>query len=262
MANKSAADIYGSLSAPYINSTLVAGGAQFANSYGVTYPSQPNYLALFSGSTQGVVDNTCPQTFSTNSNLAQQLVNAGLSFAEYAEDLPLAGDTSCSSGAYTRRHNPVPDFSTLPPTENLPYADFSGALSNGTLPTISFVVPNLCNDMNGDVTHCAPTTDLVATGDQWLQTNVPVFLASTSAQNGLLIVTWDEDDGTASNNVPTIFYGPHVKVGYTSAAIINHYSVLRTLETIYGLPLLGNAATALLITDVWDDTIFKNGFEP
>src|SRR3981081_1851585 len=39
--------------APYLNK-LVSGGAVFSNSYGIAHPSQPTYLALFSGSTQGV----------------------------------------------------------------------------------------------------------------------------------------------------------------------------------------------------------------
>ena len=49
----------------------------FTASYAVTHPSEPNYLALFSGSTQGVTDDSCPQTFSTE-NLGHELGVAGL----------------------------------------------------------------------------------------------------------------------------------------------------------------------------------------
>ena len=266
MANKSYGAIHGNSSAPYINNTLVPNGAIFSNSYAVTNPDLPNYYALLSGSTQAVTDDSCPHYFATAGNLGKQLIDGGLSFAQYSESMPTSGYTGCSSGLYARSHNPVADFATLPVTANLQYSDFAGALANATLPTISFVVPNICNDMHGESfgsTCPSFTTDLVKLGDDWLQANVPQYLASSSAQNGLLIVTWDEDDGTVGNNnhIPTIFLGPHVKVGYTSSTPINHYNVLRTLEDMYGLTALGNAAAATPITDVWDDTIFRNGFD-
>src|ERR1700712_1094141 len=72
MENHSNTDVIGSSSAPYINS-LARAGANFSQSYAITHPSQPNYLALFSGSTQGVSDNSCPHSFSTP-NLGSELI--------------------------------------------------------------------------------------------------------------------------------------------------------------------------------------------
>ncbi len=80
--NHSAEQVIGS---PYLSS-LAARGTAFSEMYGVTHPSQPNYLALFSGSTQGVVDDN-QYTFS-GPNLADSLATAGLSFATYSEGLP------------------------------------------------------------------------------------------------------------------------------------------------------------------------------
>ena len=261
MENHSAADIYGSSSAPYINNVLLPLGAQFSHSFAVTHPSQPNYIALFSGSAQGVVDDSCPQTLVAG-NLGQQLLDAGLTFAQYSEDLPLPGSSTCSSGLYVRRHNPVPDFAALPISANLPFSQFAGDLSDGLLPTVSFVAPQLCDDMHGDGFNCNPVVaDLIALGDTWLSQHVPQFLASNAARNGLMIVTWDEDDSSASNNIPTIFIGSHVQQGFLSVLPINHYSVLRTLEDMYKLGALGNAAGASPITDVWDDVIFADIFE-
>ena len=241
-------------------------GASFTNSYAIADGFQPNYIALFSGSTQGVSDEACPKIFNIQGGLAQQLSNAGLSFAQYSEGLDGIHPTSCGSGLYTRTHNPVPDFPSLSAAANRPYNEFATVLANATLPTISFVVPNLCNDMHGDPTYCnTNTAGQVALGDQWLSANVPQYLTSSSGQNGLLIVTWDHGSAFSSyaaTPIPTIFFGPHVKVGYTSSTVINHYSVLRTLEDMYGLTALGSAASAAPITDIWDDTIFQNGFEP
>ena len=102
--NHSYSQIIESPDAPYINS-LAAEGAVFTQSFGVTYPSQPNYLALFSGSTQGITDNSCPHTFTTP-NLGHALLEAGLTFAGYSENLPSVGSLICSVGLYARKHNP------------------------------------------------------------------------------------------------------------------------------------------------------------
>lgn len=263
MADKAASEIYGSSSAPYINYTLIPNGASFSNSYAVTHPAQLDYYALFSGNTQTTeFFNTCPQSFDTAS-LGQQLIDAGLGFVQYSEGLPSVGYTGCTSGLYTRVHNPAADFSGLATTVNRPFSDFAVALADSALPAVSFVVPNLCDDMHGDSSSCGTGTDLVALGDQWLQVNMGPYIASLNAQNSLLIVTWDEDDGTIGNNnrIATIFYGPHVKPGATSPTTITHYDLLRTLEDLFGLAPLGQAAVALPIADVWDDTIFGNGFE-
>src|SRR5579863_9612155 len=83
--NHSFADIIGSSSAPFINS-LAQQGALFTQSFAVEHPSQPNYLDLFSGSNQGVTDDSCPHTFATE-NLATELTAAGQTFTGFSEDL-------------------------------------------------------------------------------------------------------------------------------------------------------------------------------
>ena len=265
MSNKSYSDVVGSVNAPFINDTLIAQGASFTSSYAVADIAQPNYWAIFSGSTQITEFATsCPNSF-PGSNLGRQLIDASFSFAQYSEGLGLLGNTTCGSGLYTRAHNPVPDFTDLPAatSTNRDYSDFSTMISNGTLPTISFVVPQLCHDMHADFTTCnLGIGGMVALGDTWLQNNLPLYLAFAAANNGLLIITWDECGGTAATTrIPTIFVGPHVKAGSVSATTISHYNILRTLEDMYGLASLGSAAAADPITDIWDDTLFRNGFE-
>ena len=100
MENHSYADIIGSRAAPFINE-LARRGALFTRSYAIAHPSEPNYLALFSGSTQGVADDGCPNRF-TAPNLAADLIRAGKTFAGYAEDLPDPGSLVCSAGDYAR----------------------------------------------------------------------------------------------------------------------------------------------------------------
>lgn len=229
--NKNAQAILGSAEAPYLTQ-LAASGVTFTDAHGVRHPSQPNYLALFSGSTQGVTDDRCPQTFSGD-NLAAQLAGAGESFVGYSEDLPRPGSTVCKSGNYARKHNPWVDFPGLPASVNQPLSAWPADFAK--LPTVSFVVPNLCNDMH----DCA-----VASGDAWARRVLDPYVTWARAHDSLLIVTFDESEGgSGANHIATFVVGagvPQATVGQR----IDHYSVLRTLEEMYGLPPLGEAANA------------------
>jgi phosphatidylinositol-3-phosphatase len=238
MENHSYADIAGSQDAPFLNQ-LARRGALFTRSYAITHPSEPNYLALFSGSTQGVSDDSCPHTF-TASNLAAGLIAAGRSFAGYSEDLPATGSLTCSQGDYARKHVPWTNFSNVPGAVSKPFTSWP-ADDYARLPTVSFVIPNLCDDMH----NCS-----VAAGDAWLRTHMSGYADWAMSHGSLLIVTWDEDDGSQANQIPTIFAGQLVRPG-RYAEPITHYSVLATIETAYAVPRDGQAATARPITDVW-----------
>lgn len=250
MENRDPAEVVGSPSAPYINA-LLAQGAYFAQSFALVHPSQPNYIALFSGSTQGVTDDGCPYDFGAEDNLGRQLLDAGFSFAGYSEDLPAVGYTGCASGGYVRKHNPWVDFSNVPAASNQPWTAFPS--DHSQLPTFSFVIPNLCNDM-----HDCP----VATGDAWLRDHLDAYVQWAKTHNSLFVLTWDEDAFTPVNRIVTVFAGAGVVPG-TYATRIDHYSVLRTFEVMYGLGCLGNAAHASAITAIWGDgeTIFDDGFD-
>ena len=123
----------------------------------------------------------------------------------------------------------------------LPRRQTSGEHSLASLPTVSLVIPNLDNDMHDGT---------IAQADTWLATNLGTYANWAMANNGLLIVTWDEDDNSADNHIPTIFYGAHVRPGSYSEPM-SHYNVLSTVEQMYGLPKTGLAADAPAITDIW-----------
>jgi hypothetical protein len=147
---------------PYV-STLIAGGLTCDNSYGVTHPSQPNYLALWSGSTQGVTNDTCPpkQAPYAADNLGHACEAAGLTWGAYSENLPSAAYAGCSdpTGLYVRKHSPWADFTNVNHANEHPITDLAAAESLGTLPNLAFVIPNQCN--NGH--DCT-----AATTDAWL----------------------------------------------------------------------------------------------
>lgn len=87
LGNKHRSDVIGNPRAQYLNK-LARQDVNMTHSYGVTRPSQPNYLAMFSGSTHGVRSNACPQRFKKRQNLGSQLRRVGLSFTGYTESLP------------------------------------------------------------------------------------------------------------------------------------------------------------------------------
>ncbi|MGC9541914.1 alkaline phosphatase family protein [Streptomyces sp. UG1] len=238
--NRGYEDIIGSPQAPYLNQ-LARQGANLTQFYAITYPSQPNYLALFSGSTQGVNENDCPNDFSGRS-LGSELLQAGLTFTGYSEGLPSVGYTGCTSGAYVRRHNPWVNFTSLPASVNRPWTDFPEDFSE--LPTVSFVVPNLENDMHDGS---------VRRGDTWLRRNLGDYARWAMTNNSLLVVTWDEDTGgeDEDNQIPTILVGERVRPG-DHAQPNNLYGLLRTLLDAYGLDQLGHSSDAEPL-DVWKD---------
>ncbi|WP_275106996.1 alkaline phosphatase family protein [Nocardia arthritidis] len=234
-------NIIGSPDAPYFNQ-LADNGALFTDAHALTHPSEPNYIALFSGDTQGVTDDGCPYDFTGVDNLGNQLNGHGYRFVGYSEDMPSAGYTGCSAsdGLYRRKHNGWVDFDNVPKESNQPYSAFPADFTQ--LPTVSFVTPNMCNDI-----HDCP----VSTGDSWLKDKLSGYADWAKANNSLLIITFDEDEGTDVNRIPIIFYGATVNTGQYGERI-DHYSVLRTIEDAYGLTPVGNAAGATPITDVWN----------
>jgi hypothetical protein len=238
--NKALGDVLDSGRAPYFDS-LASSAASFTDAHGEMHPSQPNYLALFSGSTHGVTDDRCPLTL-TGDNLAGQLLAAGETFTGFAEGLPEPGFTGCSDGDYKRKHNPWVDFGDLPASVNQPLSAMPSDYAD--LPTVSFVVPDMCSDMH----DCD-----VATGDRWAQEHLAPYVQWATAHDSLLIVTFDEDDGAKVNHIPTIVAGAGVRVT-TSDERIDHYSLLRTIEDMYGLSPLGAAAQARPLTGIWSST--------
>ncbi|MFF7351127.1 alkaline phosphatase family protein [Streptomyces filipinensis] len=239
--NHAYSQVIGSSSAPYLNS-LRSGGASLTQAYAETHPSQPNYFALFSGSTQGITDDSCyTPGFSSAPNLASETIAAGRSWASYNETLPSQGSTTCSSGKYARKHNPWFGFSDVPASSAKTFAQFPADYS--TLPQLSFVTPNLCSDMH----DCS-----VSTGDTWLKNNLGAYATWAKSHNSLLVITFDEDNRLSGNRIPTVLYGQPVAAGSSSSTTYDHYDLLRTLEGSQGLTShAGNAASAQDITGIW-----------
>jgi acid phosphatase len=232
--NHSYGEIIGNPQAPYMNS-LAKTGRSLTNMHATSHPSEPNYLALFSGSTHGLADDSCPHTFG-GPNLGSQLLGSHHTFVGYSQGLPRAGSKACVAGSYARKHAPWVNFSNLPAKQtSRPFTAFPAKYTN--LPTVSFVVPNLNNDMHDGT---------IAQADKWLKANLGGYATWARSHRSLLIVTWDENDGSAGNHIATFITGAGVKPGKLTAKT-ESYSLLRLIEQEYGLDLLGGAARAPVI---------------
>ena len=239
--NKPYGDVIGNPQALYITG-LAKTWANMTDSHAIAHPSEPNYLALFSGSTHGVTGDNCPVTLGTAS-LGSQLRQAGVSFTGYAESMPKDGFEGCvadpnylpSGWLYARKHVPWTNFTRIPRNVSLVYRHPLSAPPSRFV----WITPNMCNDMH----DCS-----IAVGDRWASENLPKLIAWDEANHGVLIVTFDENDGSPGNKIPTILIG-NVRAGRYGQNI-NHYNVLRTIEDVFGVKPLGNAASATPIRGV------------
>jgi acid phosphatase len=254
-------ELIGSGNAPYINQ-LAKGGVLFTDSHGIGHPSQPNYLVLFSGSTQGIKGDECLQgvTPFKTPNLGAALIDRHFTFKGYAQTMPKTGYLDCTylydghtlGHLYARKHAPWVNWlgigvNTIPLSCSVPMTEFPKDLTK--LPTVSFVIP----DMDYDMHNIGLPGDAAAIrrGDIWLKNHLAEYAEWAKKHNSLLIVTFDEDDYDSknANKIPTIFYGAKINHGEYHAPV-NHYNVLHTLESMYGLPITDNVV-APPISGIW-----------
>lgn len=238
--NKEFSQVIGSADAPYINS--IANQCGVATSfYAESHPSLTNYIAMTSGSTQGISDDGSPSEHRLAvPNIFQQL---GSGWRALAEAMP-ANCALSNSGLYAVRHNPAVYYT------NVRGQCASQDVPLGARPDLSarftFVAPSLCNSMHSCSTG-QTTTQQVRNGDKWLSTFLPKALASRQYRAGstAVFVTWDEDDYHHNQHIPTLVLAPSVPRGIKVGTTFNHYSMLRTTEELLGIGrYVGNAANA------------------
>jgi phosphatidylinositol-3-phosphatase len=221
--NHSFSQIIDGSEAPFIQD-LARRGALFTRSFALVHPSQPNYFALFSGSTGNVTDDG--DHLLRAPTLANLLKSQGRTFLGYRED------------GSPRKHNPWQSFHNGASLERR-LSDFPNDFSN--LPTVSFVIPNMQNDMHDGS---------VAAGDAWLRQHLGAYAEWCMDHNSLLVVTFDEDNGRFGNRIPTIFLGERIVSGRYDRRI-DHYNVFRTILAMYDLPPLAESAFAAPIRGIW-----------
>jgi phosphatidylinositol-3-phosphatase len=240
---------------PYLCS-LAADDASLTAWYAITHPSAPNYLALVSGATQGITSDCSPDGGGCGPfnvpDLGGQLTGAGIPWVALMESMPAPCDRVSSAGEYAEKHDPFmyfdDDRGAGCATHIVPYpgvAALSVALDASTPPDFIWITPNLIHD-----TH----DGTVAQGDAWFAANLPDVLSSSwFADDGTVIITFDENDeapdGSCCGNakggvIPMIVISAKARGRGSIGTVGDDYSTLRAIEAAYGLPLLGNAASA------------------
>jgi len=241
MENHEANAVLHNPKAPFVNA-LAARSARAANWFALRHPSLPNYLAMIGGSTFGVTDD-CTDCNQTAPSLVDQLEARGVTWRAYLQGMPSACFPGAGAGLYAKKHNPFAYFEPI--TGNparcqqvVPFDRLATDEANGSLPRFSFITPDLCND-----THdCG-----VEIGDQFLATTVPP-LVNALGPDGVLVITYDEGSTNAGccqeasgGRVLTVFAGGRARSGAVVDTALDHYSLLRTIEDLFGLDHLGLA---------------------
>jgi hypothetical protein len=235
MENQAYGNVIGSHSAPYI--TRLARSCGLATRFTAeAHPSLPNYVAMTSGNVQGISDDHGPVSHPlTAPSIFSEL---GPHWRALEESMPHPC-TPANAGDYAVRHNPAAYYVGVRPA-----CDRQDVPLRGTPPPkarFTFVTPNLCHDMHS----CS-----VGAGDAWLAGWLPRLLRSPEYRRGstVVFITWDEDDRSAHQHIPTLVVSPDTRPGTRSAVAFDHYSMLATTEDLLGVPRLGNAAGATPMT--------------
>jgi phospholipase C len=177
--------------------------------------------------------------------------------------------TAEASDQYAQRHNPFVYFHSVIDSSTCARNDVSLASLAGDLSSadrtanLTFIAPNLCH--NGHDTPCKNgEPGGLRSIDAFLRQWVPRITSSPAFQaNGMLVITFDESSsgdasaccdelpgpntrlpggtGPGGGRVGALVLSPFVSAGSVSDAPYNHYSLLRSVEDVFGLPYLGYA---------------------
>ena len=269
----------GQAKAPYLHS-LESQGVLLDQMYGVDHASLTNYIAMTSGNASNAdtradcIAHYCPYPAGQDANIGDQLEAAGRTWKGYMESMPAPCTHPAVVGAadpylvgYATRHNPFVYYDNIVsnPTRcnahDVPFTDFATDLSANNAPNYSFIVPDTCNDAHDLGVNCS-----LDKADSWLAAHVPAILASPQYQaDGLLIITFDEGidaRGCCGGNAKggrehTLVLSPTIPTqarGRDTTVPYSHYSLLRTVEDIFGLGYLGHAGDAT--TTALGDDVF------
>ena len=257
--NRSYERIVGSASMPYLNS-LLAKGAVATQFYSNMHGSLENYLIVTSG--QYLTHNNDTLAVFNVDNIERHLLTNGKTFKSYAQSLPFAGYTGLYSGAYMKRHAPLPYYTDMANSSliknHVSTTELAKDIANGTLPNFAFITP----DGNNDMHNCGANLGACFwTADKFLKNTIGPLLATAPFQpggDGVLIIWADEADLGSDNrcsatvltgcggHILVAMIGPQVKAGYKSTTTYHHPSVLRTmleaLGTTANFPSAANTA--------------------
>jgi hypothetical protein len=268
--NHNYSNIINNPAAPILNALAKDYG--IATSYtGVSDPSEPNYVAMLGGSDFGI-NSDDPYFFPGHTidqpNLMSQLEGVGKTWRAYFQDLPYAGYRGyCYPGKcngipdsdtqYVAKHNGIVNFANMQtPSEwvkQTPYGQLASDLASGSVPNLSYIVADECNDMHGAPPWCVDSgkigdvddTWLVAQGDKFVGQTVNLITSSSMwmTGNNAIVVTFDEGNAI-HDQIYTAVITSHGPRGVSDNTSYDHYSLLASMEQTFGLGCLQNSCAA------------------
>ncbi|THX77992.1 phosphoesterase-domain-containing protein [Aureobasidium pullulans] len=227
---------------------LAKKGITLSNYFGVTHPSEPNYVAAIGGDNFGMDNDNVNNLPGNVSSIIDLLEDKGISWSQYQEDMPYSGfegkawiNQQTKANDYVRKHNPaiIYDANTsqerLAKNKNL--TQFYSDLEAKKLPQWMFITPSMQNDGHDtSVTFAGNWTRSFL--EPLLDEKHHHFMANT-----LILVTFDENHTyTSSNRVLGMLLGdavPKKLIGTTDPQYYNHYSEISTVEANWNLHTLG-----------------------
>lgn len=260
MSAQNWSSIKGSPDAPYINGTLLPSGASAGN-YSAPpglKTALPSHLWLEAGSSLGVVNDAPPYANhqSTTSHLSSALMQAGVSWKSYHEDIDGRSCPTVSQNLYSTSTNPFVFFDDITANSTMclahvrPYSELAGDLAGNTVARYNFIKPNLCHSMHQS---CPSIANAVRQGDAWLAAEVPKILASAAYQTaGALFILWDHTRDGTDSPLGMILLSPFARHGYSNTIPYTHSSTLRTFQQVLGVTnYLGDAAAQVALDDLF-----------
>jgi phosphatidylinositol-3-phosphatase len=256
--------IYGNFKdAPYINGELMpryARAANFRDALPLAVPSEPHYVLMEAG-TNVFADFSFGDTINADGDpsatrgtaspdhLTNQMRATGgrVDWMSYQEGISAKTGAcpvrSSASTNYAAKHDPFVffrDVSGNPPSKtneycaahHRSYSALAADLAAARLANYVFITPNLCHDMH----NSCGNQSRVRNGDEWLRAELPAMIAYVNAHSGVIFLVWDE--GKETRNIPFLAIGPHVKKGFAGNALYDHGSIIKTVEKLFGLPVL------------------------
>jgi hypothetical protein len=164
LENHSQQSVINDPNTPFITSLAQQYG-QATNYFGVTHPSEPNYIAMISGS-NWFINNDNPANRFDHTNLIDELDAAHISWGAYMEALPASDPLtdfwpSSTDPLYASKHNPFALFTDIRDNparvaDIKPYTALAGDLNGPHAPRFVFISPDQCNDMHGGVNDVIP----------------------------------------------------------------------------------------------------------
>jgi phospholipase C len=222
----------------------------FCSTLAQTYP---NRRFLLAGTASGVVSTSTSNLdkfFPANGTILDRLHAHGISWLDYATDLPAVDVILKNASTYAKNAVPIGQF----------YTD----AATGSLPAVSFVDPRFSNDPG----ESEENNDDISYGENFVSRVVNAVFQSPNWKNTVLVYTYDEHGGYYDHvapppavkpdnippgadvpgitgaydrygmRVPTVIVSPFAKRDYVSHQVHDHTSILKLIETKWNLGAL------------------------